>query len=83
MGHSDIRLTMDFYASLIEEDRDDHGSRLSDAAEEAFATKCTQNVRTLLKTSQKRGAASEIRTPDLRITSVFGPCIESQTMSDS
>ena len=47
MGHSDIRLTMDIYASLFEEDRDDHGSRLSDAAEEAFAKKCSQNVRTL------------------------------------
>ena len=47
MGHSDIRLTMDIYASLFEEDRDDHGSRLSDAAEEAFSKKCSQNVRTL------------------------------------
>ena len=46
MGHSDIRLTMDIYASLFEEDRDDHGSRLSDAAEQAFSNKCTQNVRT-------------------------------------
>jgi hypothetical protein len=41
MGHSDIRLTMDVYASLFEEDRDDHGSRLSDAAEEAFSKKCS------------------------------------------
>ena len=49
MGHSDIRLTMDIYASLFEEDRDDHGSRLSDAAEEAFSKKCSQNVRILPK----------------------------------
>ena len=45
MGHSDIRLTMDVYASLFEEDRDDHASRLSKAAEQAFSNKCTQNVR--------------------------------------
>ena len=49
MGHSDIRLTMVVYASLIEEDRDDHGSQLSDAAEEAFSKKCSQNVRILPK----------------------------------
>ena len=49
MGHSDIRLTMDVYASLFEEDRDDHASRLSKAAEKAFSNKCTQNVRTLPK----------------------------------
>ena len=34
------------------------------------------------KTSQKRGAASEIRTPDLRITSALGPWGESRIGSD-
>ncbi|MDB9921764.1 hypothetical protein OAD85_08405 [Actinomycetota bacterium] len=73
MGHSDIRLTMDIYASLFEEDRDDHGSRLSDAAKETFSKNVPKMYPYPRKTSQKRGAASEIRTPDLRITSAFGP----------
>ncbi len=46
MGHSDIRLTMDVYASLFEEDKDDHAARLSAAAKRAFSEKCSQNVRT-------------------------------------
>ncbi len=39
MGHSDIRLTMDVYASLFEEDKDDHAARLSAAAKGAFSEK--------------------------------------------
>ena len=62
MGHSDIRLTMDIYASLFEEGRDDHASRLLDAAEEAFSKNVRKMYPCSRKTSQKRGAASEIRT---------------------
>ena len=32
MGHSDIRLTMDTYAGLLESDKDDHAARLDAAA---------------------------------------------------
>ncbi len=45
MGHSDIRLTMDVYASLFEEDKDDQATRLSVTAKRAFSEKCSQNVR--------------------------------------
>ncbi len=41
MGHSNIRLTMDVYATLFEEDKDDHAARLSAAAKRAFSEKCS------------------------------------------
>ncbi len=46
MGHSNIRLTMDVYATLFEEDKDDQTARLSAAAKRAFSEKCSQNIRT-------------------------------------
>ena len=44
MGHSDIRLTMDTYAALFDEDRDDHASRLDAVAREAFTKRSSPNV---------------------------------------
>ena len=70
MGHSDIRLTMEVYASLFEQDGDDHVSRLCDASAAAFSKKC-------LHFPPKQ--AKDVRPPrrfelaDLRITGACGP----------
>ena len=45
MGHSDIRLTMDTYAGLFEEDRDDLGARLDQIAKRTFTQRSSQIVR--------------------------------------
>ena len=44
MGHSDIRLTMDLYAGLFDEDRSDHAARLDAVAKAAIESKCSPDV---------------------------------------
>ncbi len=71
MGHSDIRLTMDLYAGLFDEDRNDHAARLDALAEAAIESQCSPNV----PQSGQRNPDSPSRLGDLNPGPTHYECV--------